>query len=416
MTSLTGRRQTVSKFRPVIENLESRELLSSYFISTDSQYAALSSKKLVAGDTVLLKGGTTFHGRLYLDPTDAGNASSPVTITSYDPKTNAAISSSAAASARATISAGSGDGIFVWDTAGVTIKGLNIVGSGATVNKGAGINFYSDKGGTSKLSGVTIDHVDVSGFKMYGIQLGGGVGKGGFSNIKITYSNSHDNAYGGIHTYGAFSSTSTSYTNSNVYIGYCNVYNNAGIANQTKPYGNGIYLSDVTGATVERSKAYYNGANNTSGTGPEGFWAYDANAVIFQYNESHHNYSKGADGGGFDLDGGVSNSIIRYNYSHDNAGFGLAMYQFSGQRKWINNAIYNNVSSNNGLHDNSVEAFLWTSGPAMYNAQIYTNTLVVNTKSEAFLSMVQSNVQASIYSNTIQIGGVVNASRVGVSA
>src|SRR5437870_458078 len=117
----TRRTKAPTRSRIAIENLETRQLLSSYFVDTDTAFAALSSKKFVAGDQILLKGGTTFHGRLYLDSGDTGTASNPITIASYNPTTKTRLADTASASARATISAAKGDGIFAYDTAGLNI-------------------------------------------------------------------------------------------------------------------------------------------------------------------------------------------------------------------------------------------------------------------------------------------------------
>ena len=73
------------------------------------------------------------------------------------------------------------------------------------------------------------------------------------------------------------------------------------------------------------------GAATPSG-GPVGIWVWDANNALIQNNESHHNRTGStADGGGFDFDGGVTNSVMQYNYSHDNAGPGYGVYQFRGE-------------------------------------------------------------------------------------
>src|SRR3569623_442593 len=78
---------TPARRASLIEGLEIQQMLSSYFINTDADFAALNSKTLTAGDVVLLKGGATFHGMLYLDAADGGTAANPVTIASYDAAT-----------------------------------------------------------------------------------------------------------------------------------------------------------------------------------------------------------------------------------------------------------------------------------------------------------------------------------------
>ena len=45
-------------------------------------------------------------------------------------------------------------------------------------------------------------------------------------------------------------------------------------------------------------------------------WAFDATKITLQYKESYANKSgSGKDGAGFDLDGGVTNSVMQNNYS-----------------------------------------------------------------------------------------------------
>src|SRR6185436_921799 len=113
--------------------------------------------------------------------------------------------------------------------------------------------------------------------------------------------------------------------------------------------GSGIIVGDTDVATIERSVAWNNGKNcNYTNGGPIGIWAWDSNAVTIQYNESYSNQtgSSSLDGGGFDLDGGVTNSIMQYNYSHDNDGAGYLLYQFNGARPFGNNTVRYNISQN----------------------------------------------------------------------
>ena len=57
------------------------------------------------------------------------------------------------------------------------------------------------------------------------------------------------------------------------------------------------------------------------------------------------------DGDGFDLDGGVTNSVIQYCYSHDNDGPGLMLYGYTdaGVATWNNNTIRYCVSQNDAV-------------------------------------------------------------------
>jgi hypothetical protein len=96
--------------------------------------------------------------------------------------------------------------------------------------------------------------------------------------------------------------------------------------------------------------------------------------VAIQFNESHHNRTGGQiDGGGFDLDHNTSNSIMQYNYSHDNEGAGFLLAQSPGSDDHTDNIVRYNISENDarksprhsGLH-------VWG---AVRNLEMYNNTV-----------------------------------------
>src|SRR6185503_1540626 len=102
--------------------------------------------------------------------------------------------------------------------------------------------------------------------------------------------------------------------------GYSKVFGNSGLFT----VGNGIVVSNIDGGLIERSVAYGNGLRNTTLRGPFGIWVWRSNRITVQHNESYGNRAidGSTEGGGFDLDGGVTNSVAQYNYSHDNDGPG----------------------------------------------------------------------------------------------
>jgi hypothetical protein len=362
----------------VVESLEARSLLSAYFVDSDADLAYINTLNFAAGDQVLLRGGQTFSGWLHLDARYRGTAANPIRIGSYDPDTGAAIASDADADARATIQSGTGVGIWIQNTAGIHISGLNLVGDGSAVNTANGIYASNTLPGNRKLARLHLDHLDVSGYGQSGIAIGGEVGKSGFSNVRITHSDVHDNAMTGIMMWGNSRRGSLGYSHKNIYVGYVNAYQNTGIANFHKHTGSGIIVGGVNGAMIEHSTASYNGALNTAEGGPVGIWAYDANKVVIQYNESHHQTNSAVDGGGFDLDGGVTNSVMQYNYSHDNDGSGYGLYQYAGARPWRNNVVQFNVSENDARKNHYGAIDIWSAGSKMMKASIHSNTVIID--------------------------------------
>ncbi len=362
-----------------IQPLEPRRLFSTYWIDNDAQLAAVNAMTLLSGDQVLLRGGQSFHGSLFLDQQDGGQGLSPVLISTYNPQTGLPIDRNAAPADRATILSGDDAGIVVYNTAGVDITALNLIGTGPDANHAGGISFYNDLPGDQSLSHVVIDRVDVGGYRDYGVAVGGGTGKSGFSEIRITRSDLHDNGDGGLITYGATSEQGGGYAHHNVYVANVNAFNNFGLAHSIKNSGNGIVLGDVNEAQILHCIAYNNGSLNTAVGGPVGIWAYEANRVLIQWNESYRNHTNSpADGGGFDLDGGVTNSVMQHNFSHENDGAGFGLLQYADARPWHDNIVRFNLSVHDGRKNQYGGISLYTAGSPLLHADIYNNTVVVD--------------------------------------
>ena len=84
---------------------------------------------------------------------------------------------------------------------------------------------------------------------------------------------------------------------------------------------NGIYLTDVRGAVVERNVVYR--------AGTSGIETYYSDDVTIQFNEVYETTAKagGADSNGIDPDKGTTRHIVQYNYVHGN-GDGILLCQF----------------------------------------------------------------------------------------
>jgi len=126
------------------------------------------------------------------------------------------------------------------------------------------------------------------------------------------------------------------------------------------------------------------------GNGPVGIWCYESDSVIIQHCLAYRNKTSpgAADGGGFDLDGGVTNSVIEHCLSYGNQGAGYCIFQYWGASPWYHNIIRNNISEDDGLvSDGRGGIYVWNGGGAadqFYDCRVYNNT-VYNSK-EAALS------------------------------
>ena len=336
-----------------MESLETRRLLTAWYVSAGGDdanagsspnqpwrtIAQVNKHDFKAGDRILFEGGAKFTGRLYLGPNDKGSASRPITISSYGV-------------GRATLLAADTGAIFVYDTAGITISNLRVVGPGASAGgRAAGVTFFNNLAGGVKLKHVYIDNVESSGFAGAGISVGSWNGKAGFSDVRITNSLVHDNIQAGLVTYAQAMNA-----HHHVYIGNVQAYNNVGNST-TLNSGSGIMLGSVRGATVEACIAHDNALH---GDGAVGIWAYDSSYVLIEHSESYANHTTGHnDGDGFDFDRNVTNSIMQYNWAHDNDGSGFELAQNGKAGRFYNNTLRSNSSENDGKKNGYGAIDIW---------------------------------------------------------
>jgi hypothetical protein len=321
--------------------------------STTSPWATIAKvdkTSFKAGDSILFLGGSTFSGAII---GIGGTSTTPITYSSYG-------------TGRATISAGTGAGFTASGQSGLVVSNLNFSGSGSSSNAASGINLIGS-------SNTTIDSCDVGGFNDDGIGIAAGTA--GASNVSVTNCTVHDCGYSGLEVKGNWdnSGTGTTYSNSNIYIGDCTVWNIVGRTNGEAHTGNGILLWDVSNSTVEGCVVHDCGVNNTNGSGPVGIWCTQASNILFQYNESYHNLTNSIDGDGFDFDGGTVNSTSQYNYAHDNSGAGILSWEFTGARPMHSNTFRYNICQNDATH-NTFYSELTIGGGTEPGVLIYNNT------------------------------------------
>src|SRR5581483_11036153 len=268
---------------------------------------------LEPGDRVLFRGGRTFRGNLFVRARRESGIQ-PIVIGTYE-------------NGRAIIHAGDSTAISILDTGGVIVRNLILRGSGAKSNVGTGLEILNTACVDSKLPDVTVENLEASGFRWAGIYVGGplregqrcgSAGQAGFRHIRIIRCVTHHNIYYGIHVGGRWDPKPRSYANQDLVIADSIAHHNEGDPHNFKFHsGSGILVEDTAGAIIERCTAYANGARCASRSGgPVGIWAHNATRVMIRYCVSYRNRTGGAaDGGGFDFDGGVSNSVMQRNRS-----------------------------------------------------------------------------------------------------
>jgi len=318
--------------------------------------------QLQAGNSLFFAGGQSFTGTLRLKGL-TGKKEQPIVIGSYG-------------NGRANINGKNKDAIQADNCSWLEIKNLVVSGYSRLRNTGSGIELRMT-------SNCRIDSIDAGGFLRSGVKAVGG------NNLRITNVYAHDNGFSGINVESDGQDSgglegSGGKTFRNLYIANCVAVNNPGCPEVKENHsGNGILIGGVTNGTIEYCEAMNNGWDMPrEGNGPVGIWAYQSDSITIQYCYSHDNKTSanGKDGGGFDFDGGMTNSIMQYNFSANNEGAGYGLFQYYGASLWKNNLIRNNISYNDGRKNGKAGFLMWISegSPESISGCQIENNLVVN--------------------------------------
>ncbi|RYG25783.1 right-handed parallel beta-helix repeat-containing protein, partial [bacterium] len=174
--------------------------------------------------------------------------------------------------------------------------------------------------------------------------------------------------------------------------------------NLTNHSGNGIVVGGVDRCLIEYCEAANNGWDMPrKGNGPVGIWAWNASRVTIQRCISHENRSPGDDGGGFDFDGGVTDSVLQYNLSFGNAGTGYLLCQYGGGGRWKNNVVRHNISYEDGLRSfgSGIALYIPKGMDNMSDALIEHNTIV----SSRYAVSTVGDLPGMIYRNNAFLSG-----------
>jgi hypothetical protein len=318
----------------------------------------VNSLKLKPGTMVYFEGGETFKGTLTIGPEKEGTKKHPVIFLSHGNK-------------QAIISADSVRAVSVYKTAYVWVMDLKLQGLGRkTGNRENGIAILNSENINAKI-------LDISGFQKSGLLVDSS------SHINCEHIFAHDNGSAGITVEGRDSKKDSR----DIQISECRAENNPGDPTKLDNHsGNGIVVGHCTNVVIASCTATNNGWDMPRiGNGPVGIWCYEADSVIIQLCLSYNNKTSkgGADGGGFDLDGGTTNSIIQHCYSYGNQGSGYCIFQYWGASAWHDNIIRNNISENDGtVSDSQAGLYIWNSSGdprQFYNCKVYDN-IIYNSK------------------------------------
>lgn len=142
--------------------------------------------------------------------------------------------------------------------------------------------------------------------------------------------------------------------------------------------GDGILVRGCDGVRVERNTVSDCPATLPAGEAAAGIWPFDCDNALIQYNEVS-GHRAGNDGQGLDADYRCRNTVIQYNYTHDNLG-GMALLCNYGVGEHVGNegpVVRCNLSINDAL--NYATAAVRLSGP-VNDARVYNNLIIVPAK------------------------------------
>lgn len=340
-------------------------------------FTNVNNRTLAAGDSVLLKRGTTCTGIGSLIPVGAGTATNPITIGAYD------------TGALPIINCGTGSSVyscvFILNEGGYIVRDLELTGTKVNPTNGPaglyiestvsqqsyfriynivahdmyyGISISAYKHGSGGElynqnignNGGTINDVIIDGGEMY--NNGGNLGSGG-KGIHIA----------GNYLRGGYDPVNLPF-NTNITVRNVNIHDNP---------GDGIVMTSTDGGLIE-----YVTANTNGGQADDryGIWPWNAKNVTTQFSEAAFNETatnKG--GGGFDCDYNVVNCIFQYSYSHDNKGPGQLMIGYDSGNILDQSNVRYNLFVDNCWHPTAPDCGDLVVFGRVYNSYYHNNTI-----------------------------------------
>ena len=117
--------------------------------------------------------------------------------------------------------------------------------------------------------------------------------------------------------------------------------------------GDGIVLIGTAGALIEWNTVYNVMTRPKYPSANAGIWPQSSNDCLIQYNEVGYSHKPEGynDAQGFDVDIACRNTVIRYNYSHDNEGGFLLLCDDSASPEtdgFTGTVVHDNLSVNDG--------------------------------------------------------------------
>ncbi|HZR36887.1 MAG TPA: right-handed parallel beta-helix repeat-containing protein [Nevskia sp.] len=351
------------------------------------------------GDSILLHTGQRWAGQLH--PLGSGAAAAPIVVSSYGGGARPIIDGSSLAS---------GAAVYLYNQGGWTIDSLEVVNDSGVPNvgtisagplgAGTGINrsgIFVDNESAGVLSGITIQNNyvhDVNGcFACSGDDphANGGIivvddaSNVAFSDALAVGNESYNNVRILNNTVSHVGREGIVFWDNSAGLSYV-VLAPAALSSNVTIQGNGVYNVDGDGITIsgaQNSLIDHNTVGaaglvtvaNSTQSSSGGIWAMKTIGVTMQYNEVYGVLSAaGVDGQAFDNDFYSNNTIVQYNYSHDNQG-GFMLMEGQPIVGGTNLTVRYNLSVNDAY--SGVKGVFTSEYGTVGTVNIYNNTIYI---------------------------------------
>lgn len=253
-------------------------------------------------------------------------------------------------------------GIHIYNSSYLTVRNLDIKNYGKVAKQNrCGLKIEAfDYGVSRNITIQSLDIHDVNGLLKKSQGPGSGIAiynnkweekPSVFDNLLIEHCYIARCDRNGIMWYGASKRTSDWYLSTNNVVRYNLI--------EEVP-GDGIVPIGCTGTVIEYNRMKKSPGTLPAGDSAAGMWPWSCDDTVIRFNEVSDMMTCW-DGQGFDSDDNCNNTVIEYNYSHDNGG-GFLLVCSSGE--WLTNPnnmgcvgtkIRYNISINDGYRDLKVK-------------------------------------------------------------
>ena len=337
--------------------------------------AKVNEQTFAPGDRILLKAGGIWSGRL--QPKGSGTVDSPITISSYGSGPKPIVNGGGIA----------GGTVYLINQSHWVIENLEVTNSAPERGDIFREGIFVENAGAGTIEGIRIlsNYVhDVSGSFRYAggdphafggitVYAGGGAGTDRFDGVLIEGNMVERVGRTGIVVWDQIWN-GTGFSSENVVIRQNYV---------KESDSDGILTFGVDGGLIEHNVVEGAGIYSEPGefNGTAAIWPTRGKNNVVQFNEAFNTYKPEGDGQGFNLDIDTTDSIVQYNYSHDNQGGFILFVDATNtpgtEKGSTNNIVRYNISQNDAKH-----TFTFAGGVSA-GTQIYNNTVYIGTNSSA---------------------------------